>query len=133
MLPDGYAEIGLPGGGVHACLVEVGIGPQALAAFGRKVRAFEEWLSAGACARAPGPASFEVAVLTRARRRLEHLCRVAREEVPSSRWGAYSFATFGALEADDFGWYGWTTQDGEEAPLLPDEVWPEDPGPAGGA
>jgi hypothetical protein len=41
-LPDGYLEIGLPGGGVHACLVEVDMGSQAQSAFGRAVRAFEE-------------------------------------------------------------------------------------------
>src|SRR6266545_8405957 len=33
VLPDGYAEIGLPGGGVHACLVEVDMGSHALSAW----------------------------------------------------------------------------------------------------
>jgi hypothetical protein len=127
VLPDGYAEIGLPGGGVHAFLVEVDMGSQTLAAFGRKVRAFEEWLRSGAFERALGPETFEVAVLTHSRRRLEHLCRVARDELfQTERWDSYLFATFEALEADDFAGYGWMTLEGEEAPLLPDEVWPEE-------
>ena len=65
-------------------------------------------------------------MLTHSRRRLENLCRVARDEVPSERWDAYLFATFEALEADDFAGYGWTTLEGEEAPLLPDELWDEE-------
>jgi hypothetical protein len=114
---------------VHACLVEVDTGSQAPAAFGRKVRAFEECLSSGAHARALGPGSFEVAVLSHSGQRLENLCRVARDEVPPSRWGAYLFATFEALEAEDVAGYGWTTPDGEEVPLLPEEVWCEEPVP----
>jgi len=74
-----------------------------------------------------------VAALTHSRRRLENLCRVARDEVPTERWGAYLFATFEALEAEDFAGYGWTTLDGEEVPLLPDGVWPEEPEPDGAA
>jgi hypothetical protein len=127
VLPDGYLKLGLPGGGVHACLVEVDMGSQALAAFARKVRAFEEWLSSGAHARALGSETFEVAVLTHSARRLENLCRVAREEVPSSRWGQYLFATLQALDAGDFAGYAWTTLDGEDVPLLPEEVWAEEP------
>ena len=42
---------------------------------------------------------------------------MARDEVPSSRWDAYLLATFEALAAEDFAGYGWTTLDGEEAPL----------------
>src|SRR5262249_52600790 len=112
VLPDGYLEIGLPGGGVHACLVEVDMGSQALAAFGRKVRAFEEWLRSGACERALGPETFEVTVLTHSRRRLENLCRVARDEIERERWDAYLFATFDALEAEDAAEGGWTTLEG---------------------
>jgi hypothetical protein len=92
------------------------------------VRAFEEWLSSGACARALGPARFDVAVLTHSRRRLENLCRVARVELrETERWDSYLFATFEALDAEDFAGYGWTTLDGEDVPLLPAEVWDEEP------
>jgi hypothetical protein len=66
-------------------------------------------------------------VLTHSRRRLENLCRVAPDEVPTERWGAYLFATFDVLDAEDFAGYGWTTLDGEDAPLLPVEVWDEEP------
>jgi hypothetical protein len=52
---------------------------------------------------------------------------VARDAVPTERWSAYIFATFEALEVEDFAGYRWTTLDGEEAPLLPDELWPEVP------
>jgi len=126
VLPDGYAAVGLPDGGVHACLVEVDMGSLTLDRFARKVRAFEEWRASGAHARALGPGTFEVAVLTHSQRRLENLCRAVRDEVAPSRWGAYLFAMFAALAAEDFAGYGWTTPDGEEAPLLPDEVWPEE-------
>jgi hypothetical protein len=79
----------------------------------------------GACAWALGLAGFEVAVLTHSQWRLDNLCRVAREEVPTECWGAYLVATFEALETEDFAGYGWTTLDGEEAPLPPDEAWQE--------
>ena len=46
--------------------------------------------------------------------------------------GAYLFATFATLEAKDFVGYGWTALDGEEAPLLPEEVWPEEGASTGG-
>jgi hypothetical protein len=127
VLPDGYAEIGLPGGGVHACVVEVDMGSLTLARFARKVRALEAWRTSGAHARAPRPESFEVAVLTHSARRLENLCRVARDELDKERWGAYLFATFEVLDAEDAAGGGWTTLDGEEVPLLPDAVWPEEP------
>jgi hypothetical protein len=128
VLPDGCAVVGLPDGGVHACLFEVDMGSLTLARFARKVRALEAWLASGAAERALGCGSFEVAVLTHSQRRLESLCQGATDEVPSERWGAYLFATFDALAAEDFGGYPWTTLEGEEAPLLPDEVWPKDLG-----
>jgi hypothetical protein len=106
-------------------------GSHALSAFGRKVRAFEEWLTSGACAQALGPESFKVAVLTHSARRLENLCRVARDELERERWDAYLFGTFEVLEAEDAAAGGWTTLDGEEVPLLPDEAWPEEPEPDG--
>jgi hypothetical protein len=103
------------------------MGSLSLARFGRKVRALEAWRASGACARALGPGSFEVVVLTHSARRLEHLGRVARDELEGARWDAYLFATFGALEAEDAAGGGWTTLDGEEVRLLPDVVWPEEP------
>jgi len=72
------------------------VGSQALAAFGRKVLAVEEWLSAGA-----GAGGLRGRRADALQRRLEHSCRVAGDEVPSSRRGAYIFATFEALEAEE--------------------------------
>jgi hypothetical protein len=40
-------------------------------------------------------------VLTHSARRLEHLCRVARDELERERWDAYLFATVDALGAED--------------------------------
>jgi hypothetical protein len=68
--------------------------------------------------------SFEVAVLTHSQRRLEHLCRVARDEAPPDRWGAYLFAIFDVLEAEDFAGYGGTALDGEEARSCPTSSGP---------
>ena len=66
-------------------------------------------------------------MLTHSARRLENLCRVARDELDRERWDAYLFATFDSLDAEDAAAGGWTTLAGEEVPLLPEEVWPEEP------
>jgi hypothetical protein len=117
---------------VHAFVVEVDMGSLTLARFARKVRALEAWRTSGAQARALGPGSFEVVVLTHSARRLEHLCRVAGDELERERWDAYLLASFGVLDAEDVAAGGRTTLDGEEVPLLPDDVWPEEPGVDGG-
>jgi len=65
----------------------------------------------------------------RAQSRVEHLWRAACEGVGAvAALGAYLFATVEALAAEDVAGYGWTTLDGEEVPLLPEEVWDQEPG-----
>ena len=56
---------------------------------------------------------FEVFVLTRSERRLEALRRTTESVVHSSRLGDYVFATFDALEPDDFPDWEWCDVDGE--------------------
>jgi hypothetical protein len=96
VLPDAAFEVVYPDGCVQACLLEVDMGTLTLKRFRRKVRAFELDLAQGLGAVLPG-SSFEVLVLTHSQGRLQQLWRVARDEVPPERWGAYSFGTFDLL------------------------------------
>jgi hypothetical protein len=43
------------------------------------------------------------------------------------RRDAYLFATFEALDVGHLAGYSWTTLEGKGVPLLPAEVWDEEP------
>lgn len=123
VLPDAVFEVRYPDGFVQGCLLEVDMGTLTQKQFGRKVRAFELYLTQGLAAR-HWEYDFEVLVLTHSRARLQQLWRATRDEVPPERWGAYSFATFDLLEPRRFREAHWVTAGNHVVPLLYDDAFP---------
>jgi hypothetical protein len=123
VLPDAAFEVVYPDGSVQACLLEVDQGTLTLKRFRRKLRAFELDLAQGLGAVLP-VSSFEVLGLTHSQGRLQQLWRVARDEVPSERWGAYSFGTSDLLEPGRFREACWVTAENDLVPLLYDDAFP---------
>ena len=123
VLPDAAFEVVYPDGFVQGCLLEVDMGTLTLKRFRRKLRAFELYLAQGLAAK-HWEHDFEVLVLTHSRPRLQQLWRVARDEVPPERWGAYSFGTFDLLEPRRFREACWVTAGNELVPLLYDDAFP---------
>lgn len=121
VLPDGYAEITYPNGGIQCSLLEVDMGTLTLARFRTKLRALDLYqCDVGA---SHPKHFFEVLVLTHSAGRMERLMREGRKVVPEDGWHQCCFATFEALDpAQREG--GWQTLDSEACGLL----W-NDPGP----
>ena len=111
-LPDAYFELGYPDGTVQSCVAEMDMGSVKLAAFGRKVRAFEAYLAAGRFAEQFGRGDFDVWVVTSTEDRLAHLQQVARREVAPGRWDAYLFTTLEALAPGEIANARWLSLDG---------------------
>ncbi|MBV9173590.1 MAG: hypothetical protein JOZ81_26295 [Chloroflexi bacterium] len=112
-LPDAYFEVTYPSGNVQVALVEIDMGTLTLRRFERKVQAFERALLSDVFEQKFKRETFEVYVLTHSWRRLQSLWQVARRVVESDRRGDYFFATFAALEPDDFPDWEWVDLNNE--------------------
>jgi Replication-relaxation len=112
-LPDAYFEITYTDDRIQCALVEIDMGTLTLRRFARKIRAFETALDREVFRKHFKQDEFEVFVLTQSERRLDALRRAASPVVHSDRWGNYFFATFDALEPDNFPDWEWCDVDGE--------------------
>jgi len=106
-LPDAYFEVTYPNGDVQVALVEIDMGTLTLRRFMRKVQAFEQARWDDVFRKHLRRDDFEVYVLTHSWRRLQSLWQVARRVVDVDRCGDYYFATFEALEPDEFPEWEW--------------------------
>jgi Replication-relaxation len=122
-LPDGYVEIVYANGTVQTLLVEVDMGTHTLARFRAKIRAFEAFRAQQLFDRQFGRDFFEVAVLTTNPRRLDYLRAETQRELYVERDKDYQFATFDALEPEEFSDAMWMTPAGYAQPLLYDAAW----------
>jgi len=106
-LPDAYFEITYPTGHVQVALVEIDMGTLTLRRFERKVQAFERALYEDVFEQQFKRQTFAVYVLTHSWRRLQRLWQAARRVVDSDRYADYFFATFEALDPEEFGDWRW--------------------------
>jgi len=128
VLPDAYVELTYPDGTVQSCMLEVDMGTLTLERFGRKLRAFEEYLRQGLFAKQWQRSAFEVLVLTHSEERLRRLWEIGRREVPRPGWRWYSFATFDVLTLQQFTTDdAWLTLEGDATGLLYDRSSPNVP------
>ncbi len=128
-LPDGLYEVTYPVWEPRPTLVETDTGSLTLERFRRKVRAWEAYLDTGRFRRAFKRDSFEVVVLARSEKRMQHLWAEARAHVPDDRWWAYRFATWDALGPAKFGGACWVDLERSWSPLLDSRAFtaPADP------
>jgi hypothetical protein len=122
-LPDAYFEVIYPDGDVQAVLVEIDMGTLTLRRFKRKVQAFEAAIYDGVFRQHFKRDDCEVLVLTSSRRRLQSLRQVAARAVGGGRYDLWTFATFEALDPDEFEDAEWIDLDGRTTygVLYPDD------------
>jgi Replication-relaxation len=124
-LPDGYVELIYASGRVQPIVVEIDMGTLTIARYRAKIRGFEAFLSQGLFERHFRRPSFEVAILTTSRRRLEHLTAATRRELADDeeRWPGYQFASFDVLRPSTFLDVDWLGADGQEYSLFYSDAW----------
>lgn len=92
---------------MQVALVEIDMGTLTLRRFVRKVQAFERALYDDVFEQHFQRDDFQVYVVTHSWRRLQALWQAARRVVDSDRRTEYCFATFEALEPDEFAEWEW--------------------------
>lgn len=103
VLPDGYVELEFLGGAVQCWMVEIDMGTLTLRRFRRKLRAFDLYVASGLFSQEWRRADCGYLTLVGSWKRLTHLWKAARRELPEAVWDRYLFATTEVLAPECFG------------------------------